>query len=79
MERKETILAFSRSFVPGDVSEEDIIYFSTNLTDDEVGKVAYRFGPDPQGILIGMCVYILIGVFPVCETRYHAMLYRSWR
>lgn len=35
-ERVESVIQFARTFVPGDVSEDDIVYFSSNLANDEV-------------------------------------------
>lgn len=36
------VLAFTRTFVPGDVTDDDIVYFSTNLSEDEVSHKPYK-------------------------------------
>lgn len=35
-ERLAGVLAFTRTFVPDDVTEDDVVFFSTNLAEDEV-------------------------------------------
>ena len=62
-ERLDGVLTFTRTFVPGDVTDDDIVYFSTNLAEDEVAYlyiyVCLYMCPDSRVLLMILQEYFL--------------------